>query len=44
MCCTIACAYGILNVGYYTKDLEIFHGVVNISNESKQISLRQAAA
>ena len=39
MCYTIACAYGTLNVGYYTKDLEIYNGVVKASNELKQISL-----
>jgi hypothetical protein len=44
MCYTIACAYETLNVGYYTKDLEIYNGVVKASNELKQISLRQAAA
>lgn len=45
---TIASAYGVLNVGYLTKDLEIYNGVINIRDSlisnSPKISLRQAAA
>ena len=44
----IATCYGILNVSYYAKDLEIYHGVLELNfvelKNAKRISLRAAAS